>query len=341
MPIEGKTKVAIVGFCDTSRNWVNYADPELEVWGLNRGYMFMVRADRWFELHGQHIWDWDVRRPGGHRRFLKEFPGPVYMHQRFDTIPNCIEYPLLEVANDLFPFIARTSSSGELKSQTKAPYLTSSIAMEIALAIHEGFEEIQLFGVDLQTDGEFSWQKPAVEFLLGIAAARGIRVVLPDNCPLLVGTIYGRGFMSIAGEQMSYEQLMTRAKALKKQQEGIASSLMRAHGAIDALKEILLLMPPGLDAEKVEQRMRYIQQQVVELNAHLERTLGCIKETTYWMSMTMKGQDPAEAVAQLEARLDADGPETDLDTMQHSDSMFSIFLEAEKQLAKEPELVGA
>lgn len=330
MPLEGKTKVAIVGFCETSRNWVNYQDPELEVWGLNRGYMFMLRADRWFELHGQHIWGWEMRRPGGHQHFLEKFPGPVYMHKKFDGLPNCVEYPLLAVANDLFPNMVRVSQKGEVVGMEKSPYLTSSIAMEIALAIHEGFKEIQLFGVDLNTDSEYAWQKPAVEALLGVAIGRGIRVVLPDNCPLYKGTIYGRGFMSDKGEVMSYEQLETRQKALRSEQELTGQNLMRCHGAIDAMKEVIREMPPGLDAEKVEQRMRFLQQQVAELNARLERISGSIKETAYWMSMTMKGQDPAEAVAQL---VDGEGPLTDLESLQSPDTMFSAFIEAEKQLA--------
>ena len=332
MPLEGKRAVSIVGFCETSRNQTPYDDPAMEVWGLNRGYLFMKRADRWFEMHGKHIWSWENRRPGDHASFLAKFPGPVYMHQKFPEIPNCVEYPLVEVANDLFPNIVRIKPDGTRKPGNLWPYLGSSITQEIALAIHEKFESIHLYGVDLNTDSEYAFQKPSVEALLGIAVGRGIEVVIPDNCPLWYGTIYGRGFMSPSGETMSYEQLQSRMEALRLERDRASQELFKVQGAIEALKEVITQMPPGLDAEKVENRNRFLMQKAQDLSVKLERLQGSLKETAYWQSMTPKGQDPQEAIEQL-TKLDGEGPVSDIDAIQRTETMFSALIEAERVLA--------
>ena len=90
-------RVAIVGFCQPHREWVPYGETDLEVWQLNRATVFAqptphrpAGADRWFEMHGRHIWTWEQRRPGNHLRFLRSFPGPIYMHQAEPELPNSI-----------------------------------------------------------------------------------------------------------------------------------------------------------------------------------------------------------------------------------------------------------
>jgi hypothetical protein len=141
--LTGKKKVAIVGFCDANRDLAPYEDPTWEIWGLNRGSIFMHRADRWFDMHSPEIRHWDQRRPGKHEVFLRTFGGPVYLHEVDPNIPTSLAYPLEEVAADINANLFRVDAlGGSLLPTTNQPYLTSSITYEIALAIHEGFEEI-------------------------------------------------------------------------------------------------------------------------------------------------------------------------------------------------------
>src|SRR4051812_9594595 len=98
-----RDRVAIVGFCQPHRDWVPYEDDTLEIWGLNRGYVFMHPRehgpgrpqDRWFEMHSPSIVEWQQRRPGNHVKWLQAFQGPIYMHQaRTEVVPNSVDYPL-------------------------------------------------------------------------------------------------------------------------------------------------------------------------------------------------------------------------------------------------------
>ena len=346
-----RKKVCIVGFCETSRELTPYEDPEFEIWGLNRGCLFMpitFQVTRWFEMHGEHIVSWQNRRPGRHVDWLNQFPGPVYMHEQYDWCQKSVAYPLKEMAEffgkDLFRIghlvkTGRQSSSGngeveemvvdgpqDMVDTTGEPYLTSSIAYELAMAIYEGFEEIHLYGVDLVTDAEYAWQKPGVEFLLGFAMGQGIRVVLPINCPLLKGTLYGRGYLSTERpEIMSYEQLSNRMASLNKEAEKIQIAIAQVQGAHTNLVQFVQAqMLPGIDHEKTELRRKDYEQQLQALQFKLQQCQGGIQETAYWIHQTMKGQEPSEAIQQLrkleQTELVADGPITDLEEMQHSDN---------------------
>jgi hypothetical protein len=68
---------------------------------------------------------------------------------------------------------------------TTGAYWNSSIAYMLALAIHEGAEEIAIYGVDMKGDDEYGYQKPNMEYLIGLAIGRGIKVTIPDASPLL------------------------------------------------------------------------------------------------------------------------------------------------------------
>lgn len=323
-----RKKVAIVGFCNPHREWAPYDNPDFEIWGLNRGYIFMPRADRWFEMHGRHIFTLQDRRPGNHVDYLHNFPGPIYMHQSEPEVPNSIALPLEELANMLGPWFWRVFQPDRYgamttKSTEDEPYLSSSIAFEIALAIYEGFEEIHLFGIDLNTDSEYAWQKPGVEFLIGFAGGRGQKVFIPEGCPLLKGTLYGRGYLSPQGEQISMEQLQTRMKALQAEQDAIQRELNQVLGAHRELTQyVQAQMVPGIDHEKTDQRRQEMEKVIGNLQTRLAQTLGAIKETAYWIHQTPDGQTPKEAIEQLRAgRLDVDeGPIMPTDVLMFSEN---------------------
>lgn len=311
---EGKHKISIVGFCSDSRDWTPYEDPEMVITGLNRGYVFMHRADAWYDMHSKEIRYCEHRRPGKHTEWLKGFRGTVYMHEPDPEIPNSVAYPLAEVAKATFGTIYRVNKDGEIRSAENEPYLTSSIAQELAQAITEGYDEIHLYGIDLNTDSEYAWQKPGVEYLLGVAVGRGIKVILPDCCPLLKGRIYGRGFLSPEGERMSLEQLQIRLKSLQKEQSQVAEQLNQLLGAKRELEFIQSQMVPGLDHERLDDRRKKMQDNINQLQGRLLQVEGGLKETGYWISQTPAGQDPGEAMAQL--RADSEGPITELQAMQ-------------------------
>lgn len=197
-PIKEKSKVYIIG-CASTKNIVPWDDPDAEYWGVNNLYGLNLEGmhyDRWFEIH--NIWQ-DPKTNKFLRRNQLDFRETpildymaglgqlectVYMQKHWaNLIPYSIPYPLDDVIN----FFAVKGFSADM-----CRYLTNTIALEIVLAIYLGFEEIQIWGVDMAVGTEYEHQKACCEFWLGVAMGMGIRVHIPSKADLLkTRFIYG------------------------------------------------------------------------------------------------------------------------------------------------------
>ncbi len=129
-------------------------------------------------LGTQEDGDWHV---GG----LRMSKVPVYMLDRQDDIAQSVRYPIEDV----------TALIGNATGK-KTPYLESSIAYMLALAILElkPGDRVAIFGVDLHCDSEYAYQRPNLEYLIGLARGRGIKVIIPPQSALLThekGVPYG------------------------------------------------------------------------------------------------------------------------------------------------------
>ena len=85
---------------------------------------------------------------------------------------------------------------GDLIGRTAqgTPYLESSIAYMMALAILEKVDRIGIWGVDLHCESEYVYQRPNLEYLIGLARGKGIKVFIPPQSALLShanGKLYG------------------------------------------------------------------------------------------------------------------------------------------------------
>jgi hypothetical protein len=121
--------------------------------------------------------EWNV---GG----LKIAGVPVYMLEKHDDIPNSVA-------------IDQTAIS-KLVGNTRdgTPYIESSIAWMMAQAMLESEpgDRIGIWGVDLHCDSEYAYQRPNLEYLIGLARGRGIKVFIPPQSALLThahGVPYG------------------------------------------------------------------------------------------------------------------------------------------------------
>lgn len=102
--------------------------------------------------------------------WLKRHPGPVITSRAHPDYPGLIEFPLQDVLNDL-----------------GHDYFNSTAAYAIAFAIHIGVEKISVFGMDFTYPDAHDAEKgrACVEFWLGTAAARGIKIALPKTTTLM------------------------------------------------------------------------------------------------------------------------------------------------------------
>lgn len=175
-------KIAIIG---TAESWKDapYDDPEWEIWGLAWRFYDMPRSDVLFEMHLPEFWPDYMPEPETYARWLKDPAqkdgGPIRVIMQESVVPafpKCEAYPLDE---------AKALMGGR-------NYFTSSFSYMLAKAILEGCDEIGIWGVDLVVGTEYIQQRPAAEFLLGIAVAQGIKISVAEGSALLrSGFLYG------------------------------------------------------------------------------------------------------------------------------------------------------
>lgn len=231
-------EVAIVGFASSTRKLANALPDSVEIWGLNNLYRpgFLKRADRWFELHSRSIWDTtlNARRGADYPQWLAAFGGPVYLLEQQPDIPNSVRYPIEEIVADV------------------GDYLTSTAAYMLALAIHERVSVVHIYGIEMTSKSEYADQRAGFEYLLGLARGRGLSIVLPPSCPLLVAPLYGRGAQRAEGEHITDNQFARRL-------------------------------------ERLEARKAELEQSMASLPLDLAQLDGAIKETIFWMNTTPEG----------------------------------------------------
>jgi len=187
IPGKSRDKVAIVGWAATSRDQAPFDDTSFDIWSCNELGMAVPnkRWDAWFDLHARgplppHLIDtwrpWlnphgqnpDRRKEVIDERiaWLAQQDCPAYMLEHYDDVPNSIPFPFVRVFERF------------------GNYMTSTVAYQIALAIIAEYKEIHLYGIDMATDSEYWFQRPCVEWLLGIAQGGGITTHVPKESSL-------------------------------------------------------------------------------------------------------------------------------------------------------------
>ena len=254
-----RSRVAIVGYANTSRHLAPFDDPRYEIWGLNQLYRFIPRADRWFEIHTEY--NEAVVEGTDYEAWVRTCPVPLYMTHGFEHIPNAVRFPIEEA-------MARFGD-----------YFTSTIAYMFALAIMEGFEEIAVYGIDLVVHGEYLFEKPCAEYYLGYAMARGVTVRIPEASALLKQTHrYGYqkapdpGLVNRAG-------LESRLAYLRQEADKTTAALFRHYGGLDEVERILKEGPePSLD--KWHERRDSFRRGVLDLKKDLINVAAREQEVT-------------------------------------------------------------
>ena len=159
-------KVAIIGLSPTTYYEAPWDKPEWEKWGLPWDDKGWTKMSRHFEMHDMRLLkSIHSKRKEGYWERLNDYQR-LYLQDCEPTLPNAYKYPYKSVSEDV------------------GDYWNSSIAYALAMAIHEGAEEIGIYGVDMTGMDEYGYQKPNLEYLIGLARGRGIKVTIPDKSPL-------------------------------------------------------------------------------------------------------------------------------------------------------------
>lgn len=217
------TRIAIVGFAPTTRDQAPYEDLTCDIAGLNealiRDWFRRKNPSWWFQIHPKFDFMREFNRNDkNHWAWLREpHDFPIFMQNTFREIPTSVRYPLEDVI--------------ELGGQ----YLTNTPAMMVALSILMGYERIEVYGIEMAHASEYQYQKPCMEYWLGIAKGLGIEVVLPQTCSLLRGNLYA--YEDLRAADVTYFNY--RKGEVRKQFEAAQANQYVTQGKLNAVEELL------------------------------------------------------------------------------------------------------
>lgn len=154
-------KVAIIGLWSETHDLAPWDDNAWEKWGVTWD-SDVFRLDRAFEIHPAQ--EWKGYAPKDYIDRLQMLP-KLYLQHAHPELPNAIAFP---------DEVEKTTGGGE----------SSSVAYAMALAIHEGAEEIGLWGIAMEGRDEYGYQRENMCYLIGLARGKGIKVHIPEQSSL-------------------------------------------------------------------------------------------------------------------------------------------------------------
>jgi len=145
-----------------------------ETWGINAAGN-VLQCDRVFHMDDVRIQAIRAAaRPDSNiaamLKWLKTAPGPVYTSRAHPDYPGLVPFPLEAVLN-----------------MEPCGYFNSTAAYAVAFAVLLGVEKISLFGMDFTYPNAHDAERgrACVEFWLGIARGRGIRIGMSKRTSLM------------------------------------------------------------------------------------------------------------------------------------------------------------
>lgn len=189
-------KLAIVGTHPRTRGNAPYDDPEWDIWAFNESASQMVgrtediwmpRCDAIFQMHEPTIYRSPHNRADRkHWEWLQQEHGDlvIYMQEVDPDVPNSEAYPL-----DSIKALVKNFRQGD--KLINRVFLTSSVAQSIALAVLHEYDYIRVYGVEMSSNTEFSYQRDCVAAWVWFALGRGIKVDFYGGDTIWDRPVYG------------------------------------------------------------------------------------------------------------------------------------------------------
>jgi hypothetical protein len=207
-------KVCIVGFSNSTRDETPPIEQGWEYWGLNTLWKYVdLPWAKWFEMHTADY----LRKKLGetateYDEWLRSTDIPVYMLRNERDYPTSTTYPIDSVISAL---------SGRFNSPLPR-YFASTVAYAFgyAMTMEPEIKEIAVYGVDMVKEGEYGYQRPNMEYLIGLARGSGLKVTLPEKGALCTGQ-WMYGYEEPANVDMFTNVALAHSKRLKELDEDV------------------------------------------------------------------------------------------------------------------------
>jgi len=208
--------LAIIGSHPRTRESFDFNRTDVDVWLFNEAVSnkandWAKRADVIFQMHVPAIWkNPNNRNDAGHYEWLKtQTAVTVYMQEQYPDVPTSRAYPLEGIL--------------EMVGDRENHFLTSSVPQALALAAYLGvYDRVEVYGVAMETNTEYQFQREGVSFWLGFLKGRGIETYFAD--PTFNAPLYG-----YEGEVfIKYERFLERIDTLKPNAEKVQNEYRAA-----------------------------------------------------------------------------------------------------------------
>ncbi len=169
-------KLAIVGSGTETRDNAPFGDVSFDIWVFNEAAnsAWCKRWDACFQMHKPEIYTGHNTKDAKHFDWLQQDHGKRIFMQGIDyRIPNSVKFPQLEAS--------------ELVGMD---YFTSTFAYMCALAKMEGYEQVDVYGVEMSFS-EYQYQAEGFRFWVGYLMGAGITVNLHSGKKLFDAPMYG------------------------------------------------------------------------------------------------------------------------------------------------------
>jgi hypothetical protein len=188
-------KLCIIGTAG-SRHLAPYDDKDADIWGVAHCLLLndIPRMDRVFEIHLPYIYEQEIS-PFSQKPIIyhanKEYACPWRKQEDIEVITPRHDKSINKQI--VFPRDELKEKYRDILPAHDAFYATNSIAWMILWGIELGYDEIHLYGIHLECDSEWQFERPCNEWWLGVFAgiqwAKGKKnvIYIPEQSDVLRG----------------------------------------------------------------------------------------------------------------------------------------------------------
>ena len=296
----------------------NTTNPNAQFWGVGHCLLLqdIKRLDKIFEIHLPYIYNQEIS-PFSNKPIVWHANKEYALFDRNSDITVITQKKDVNLNNvELFDRNYFKDKYMSLFPPSDVFYATNSIAWMILKAIDDGFEEIHLYGIHLETQSEWSYERPCNEmwlgFFMGMMWERGIKtnvVYLPEEADVLRG-YHEYGFADIEVRRKKIQSKIEMdnkiIEDMKNQRQNIVNELNRLHSEInfpiikkiEYFKEQINLFSKELEIinsqneeeykkviqEKISKMIQQNQESLKNIDARLNAFIGAKDRTEYFLN---------------------------------------------------------
>ena len=262
----------------------DWSRKDCEIWMFNEssnakdknGKLLYPRVDAIFQLHHEAIWRNPKNRSDeNHYKFLKSGKTPpIYMQDAYQDVPKSIRYPISDVISLLQNIkVVIDGKEKEFKYFSSTPEYALALVAKLYKE-NKRYKQVEIYGIELELESEYVYQRAGFGFWLGYLAALGVPVILQSS--MFNEPMYGyEGDMVIPSKdiQARIQDLEAELGADKEQYQNEAAEFLKGLSQL-VNKDVSGKIETELnDITKRNERAGILSGKIKESNRYLEKAI--------------------------------------------------------------------